>query len=39
MAIWNLQLSRRMLTTNYLRSPALFLLLLPAVLTYNTVPS
>ena len=33
MAIWNLQLLRRMLTTNCLRSPALSLLLIPAVLT------
>ena len=32
MAIWNLQLLRRMLTTNCLRSPALSLLLIPAVL-------
>ena len=32
MAIWNLQLLRRMLTTNCLRSQALSLLLIPAVL-------
>ena len=33
MTIWNLQLLKRMLTTNCLRSPALFLLLIPAALT------
>ena len=38
MAIWNLQLLRRMLTTNCLRSPALSLLLIPAVLTYKEGP-
>ena len=32
MAIWNLQLLRRMLTSNCLRSPALSLLLIPVVL-------
>ena len=32
MAIWNLQLVRRMLTTNCLRSPALSLLLILTVL-------
>ena len=32
MPIWNLQLLRRMLTTNCLRSPALSFLLIPAVL-------
>ena len=32
MAIWNLQLFKRMLMTNCLRSPALALLLIPAVL-------
>ena len=39
MAIWSLQLWRRNLTTNSLKSPALSLLLIPAVLNSNTVPS
>ena len=39
MAIWSLRLLRRMLTTNCLRSPALSLLLIQAVLIENTVPS
>ena len=33
MTIWNLQLLKRMLTTNCLRSPALSLLLIAAALT------